>query len=148
MGNPGIGKTQLSIALGILACNDGFRVRLYRAPALANELEEAQENHSLRSLQRQLSKVYLLILDDQTNLSFSRQLSELLFQVISERSERASLVICTNLEFSKLVQFFGDAMLTAALVDRVTHRAHILIMNCESYRLKEGRPRQFKGDLS
>jgi DNA replication protein DnaC len=146
MGNPGMGKTHLSIALGILACNDGFRVRFYSAPALANELVEAQENHSLSRLQRQLSKVDLLILDDLSYLSFSRQQSELLFQVISERSERASLVISTNLEFSKWVQFFGDPMLTAALVDRVTHRAHILNMNGESYRLKEGRARQVKVD--
>jgi DNA replication protein DnaC len=148
MGNPGMGKTHLSIALGILACNDGFRVRFYGAPALANELVEAQENHSLSRLQRQLSKVDLLILDDLSYLSFSRQQSELLFQVISERSERASLVISTNLEFSKWVQFFGDPMLTAALVDRVIHRAHILNMNGESYRLKEGRARQVKVDQS
>ncbi len=148
MGNPGMGKTHLSIALGILACNDGFRVRFYSAPSLANELVEAQENHSLSRLQRQLCKVDLLILDDLSYLSFSRQQSELLFQVISERSERASLVISTNLEFSKWVQFFGDPMLTAALVDRVTHRAHILNMNGESYRLKEGRARQVKVDQS
>lgn len=148
MGNPGMGKTHLSIALGILACNDGFRVRFYSAPALANELVEAQENHSLSRLQRQLCKVDLLILDDLSYLSFSRQQSELLFQVISERSERASLIISTNLEFSKWVQFFGEPMLTAALVDRVTHRAHILNMNGESYRLKEGRARQVKVDQS
>jgi DNA replication protein DnaC len=92
--------------------------------------------------------VDLLILDDLSYLSFSRQQSELLFQVISERSERASLIISTNLEFSKWVQFFGDPMLTAALVDRVTHRAHILNMNGESYRLKEGRARQVKVDQS
>src|SRR5690554_5171819 len=78
----------------------------------------------------------------------ARQQSELLFQVISERSERASLIISTNLELSKWVQFFGDPMLTAALVDRVTHRAHILNMNGESYRLKEGRARQVKVDQS
>jgi len=148
MGNPGMGKTHLSIALGILACNDGYRVRFYSAPALANELVEAQENHSLSRVQRQLSKVDLLILDDLSYLSFSRQQSELLFQVISERAERASLIISTNLEFSKWVQFFGDPMLTAALVDRVTHRAHILNMNGESYRLKESRAKHGKVDQS
>ncbi|HOK32780.1 MAG TPA: IS21-like element helper ATPase IstB [Limnochordia bacterium] len=141
MGNPGMGKTHLSIALGLIACNDGFRVRFYSAPVLANELVEAQENHSLGRLQRQLSKLDLLILDDLSYLSFSREQSELLFQVISERAERASLIISTNLEFSKWVQFFKDPMLTAALVDRVTHRAHILNMNGESYRLKESRAR-------
>lgn len=102
---------------------------------------EAQENHSLSKLLRALSKLDLLILDDLSYLSFSREQSELLFQVISERAERASLIISTNLEFSKWVQFFKDPMLTAALVDRVTHRAHILNMNGESYRLKESRAR-------
>ena len=137
MGIPGIGKSYLSIALGILACNDGYRVRFNSATALATELEEAQENQSFRREQRQLSKVDLLVLDDLSYLSFSRQQSDLLVQVISERAERASLIISTNLEFSKWVQFFGDPMLTAALVDRGTPRAHILNMNGESYRLKE-----------
>jgi DNA replication protein DnaC len=146
MGNPGMGKTHLSIALGLLACNEGFRVRFYSAPVLASELVEAQESHSLIKLQKQLSKVDLLILDDLSYLSFSKRQSELLFQVISDRSELASLIISTNLEFSKWVDFFGDPMLTAALVDRVTHRAHILNMNGDSYRLKESKARNIKVD--
>jgi DNA replication protein DnaC len=144
MGNPGMGKTHLSIALGILACNAGYKVRFYSAPALATELMEAYEGRSLTKIQRQLSKVDLLILDDLSYLSFSKQQSELLFQVISERSERGSLIISTNLEFSKWVDLFGDTMLTAALVDRVTYRAHILNMNGESYRLKESKMRNTK----
>lgn len=146
MGNPGMGKTHLSIALGLLACNEGFKVRFYSAPILANELVEAQESHSLIKLQKRLSKLDLLILDDLSYLSFSKQQSELLFQVISDRSERASLIISTNLEFSKWVNFFGDTMLTAALVDRVTHRAHILNMNGNSYRLRESKARNTKVD--
>lgn len=141
MGNPGTGKTHISIALGLLACNQGYRVRFYSAPMLANELVEAKENHTLVRLEKQLAKTDLLILDDLSYLSFSKQQSELLFQVISERTERASLIISTNLEFSQWIEFFGDPMLTAALVDRVTHRAHILNMNGESYRLKESRSR-------
>jgi DNA replication protein DnaC len=109
---------------------------------LATELVEARENHTLARLQRQLAKTDLLILDDLSYLSFSKQQSELLFQVISERTERASLIISTNLEFSRWVEFFGDPMLTAALVDRVTHRAHILNMNGDSYRLKESQLRK------
>lgn len=146
MGNPGMGKSHLSIALGLLACNEGFKVRFYSAPVLASKLVEAQEGHSLIKLQKQLSKLDLLILDDLSYLSFSKQQSELLFQVISDRSERASLIISTNLEFSKWVDFFGDPMLTAALVDRVTHRAHILNMNGDSYRLKESMGRNVKVD--
>ena len=80
MGNPGMGTTHLSIALGIMACDDGFRVRFYSAPALANELVEAQESHSLSKLRRQLAKVVLLILDVLSYLSFSRQQSELLLR--------------------------------------------------------------------
>ena len=148
MGSPGMGKTHLSIALGFLACNDGYRVRFCSAPALANELVEAQENPSLSRVQRQLSKVDLLILDDLSYLSFSSLQAELLFQVISDRAERASLIISTNLEFSKWVQFFGDPMLTSALVDRVTHRAHILNMIGESHRLKESRAKHGKVDQS
>jgi len=142
MGNPGTGKTHLSIALGILACNQGYRVRFYSAPMLANELVEAKENHTLVRLEKQLAKTDLLILDDLSYLSFLKQQSELLFQVISDRTERASLIISTNLEFSKWVEFFLDPMLTAALVDRVAHKARILNMNGESYRLKESQRRQ------
>lgn len=105
MGNPGMGKTHLSIFLGLLACNEGFKVRFYSAPALASELVKAQEGHSLVKLQKQLSKVDLLILDDLSYLSFSKRQTELLFQVISDRSERASLIISTNLEFSKWTDF-------------------------------------------
>ena len=137
--NPVKGKTHHSIALGNLACKDGYRVRFYSDPALANAQEEAQENHSLCRAERLLSMGELLILDDLSYLSFSRQQSELLFQVISERAERASLIFSTNLEFSKCVLCFGDPMLTAALVDRVTHRAHILIIIGVSYRLNESR---------
>lgn len=84
MGNPGMGKTHLSISLGLLACNEGFRVRFYSAPALASELVEAQESHSLTKLQKQLSRIDLLILDDLSYLSFSKRQSELLFQGISD----------------------------------------------------------------
>jgi DNA replication protein DnaC len=114
-------------------------VRFFSAPALATELVEAQENHTLTKIVKQLLKTDLLILDDLSYLSFSRHQSELLFQIISDRIERASTIVSTNLEFSRWTEFFGDAMLTAALVDRLTHRAHLLDMNGESYRLKQRR---------
>jgi len=139
IGNPGTGKSHLSIALGLCACQAGFRVRFFSAPALATELVEAQENHTLTKIVKQLLKTDLLILDDLSYLSFSRHQSELLFQIISDRIERASTIVSTNLEFSRWTEFFGDAMLTAALVDRLTHRAHLLDMNGESYRLKQRR---------
>lgn len=105
-------KTHLSIALGILACNDGFRGRFYSAPVLASELVEAQESHSLTRLQKQLAKIDLLILDDLSYLSFSKCQSELLFQVISDRSELASFIISTNLEFSKWVDGGCDSIIS------------------------------------
>ena len=103
---------------------------------MASEQVEAQEHHSLSRVPRQLSKVDLKVRDEHYYLCVSRQQSELLFQVISERAERASLIISTNLLFSKWVQFFVDPLLPSALVDRGTHRAHILNFNGESSRLK------------
>jgi len=93
----------------------------------------------LGRLQQQLTKADLLILDELSYVSFNQAHAQLLFQVLSERTERGSVLITTNLEFSKWTDFFGDPMLTAALVDRLTYRAHILNMNAESYRLKRRR---------
>lgn len=139
IGNPGTGKTHLAIALGLRACQEGYRVRFTTAAALVNELLEAREEKRLSRLTRQLAKADLLIADELSYLTFSRASSELLFQVISERSERGSVIVTTNLEFSRWTEIFGDPMLTAALVDRMIHQAYILNMNGDSYRLKEQR---------
>jgi len=135
IGNPGTGKTHLSIAIGLNACKAEKRVLFTTAAALSNRLIEAEKNHNLGKLMRSISKLDLLILDELSYLTFNREQSELLFQVISERSERGSLIITTNLEFSKWEEFFPDTMLANALIDRVTFNAHILNMNGESYRL-------------
>lgn len=137
IGNPGTGKTHLAIGLGTRICKAGYKVRFYTAAQLANELAEAQEYHRLSKIEKQLAKIDLLILDELSYLSFNKHHSELLFQVLSERSERASVMVTTNLEFSRWVEFFQDTMLTAALVDRLTFRAHILNMNGTSYRFKQ-----------
>lgn len=137
MGNPGTGKSHLATALGVAACNKGYKVRFYTAAGLVNELLEAQEQRRLSRLEKQLSKVQLLILDELSYLTFSRPSAELLFQVLSSRNERGSLVITTNLEFSRWTEIFGDAMLTAATVDRMTHRSHIIDTNGSSFRLKQ-----------
>jgi DNA replication protein DnaC len=137
IGNPGTGKTHLAIGLGMRICKAGYKVRFYTAAQLANELAEAQEYHHLSKVEKQLSKIDLLILDELSYLSFNKHHSELLFQVLSERSERTSVMITTNLEFSRWVEFFQDTVLTAALVDRLTFRAHILNMNGTSYRFKQ-----------
>jgi len=135
IGNPGTGKTHLSIAIGLNACNKEHKVLFSTAANLSNRLIEAQNDNNLGRFMKTLSKIDLLILDELSYLSFNRSQSELLFQVISERSERGSVIITTNLEFSKWEEFFPDTMLTSALIDRVTFNAHILNMNGESYRL-------------
>ncbi|MBN2899070.1 MAG: IS21-like element helper ATPase IstB [Clostridia bacterium] len=137
IGNPGTGKTHLSIALGLKACLNGLRVLFTTAANLATELTEAESEQRLGKLIKQLSKVDLLILDELSYLSFNKYQSELLFQVISERSERGSLVISTNLEFSRWEELFPDTLLTNALIDRVTFNSHILNMNGDSYRLSK-----------
>ena len=138
IGNSGAGKTHLSIGLGLKACYAGFNVRFYTAMNLALELAEALNNHRLGKLEKQLSKIDLLIIDELSYLTFNRHQSEMLFQVVSERSERASVMITTNLEFSRWTELLENEMLIAALIDRVTFRSHILNMNVkDSYRLSE-----------
>lgn len=137
IGNPGTGKTHLAIGLGRRLCKEGISVRFYTAANLVMELSEAQEFHRLTRLEQSLSKVDLLIIDELSYLTFSKPHAELLFHVLSNRNERGSVIITTNLEFSRWGELFPNEMLTAALIDRLTHRAHILNMNAESYRLKQ-----------
>jgi DNA replication protein DnaC len=101
------------------------------------ELAEAQQERRLGRCEKALAKVEVLIVDELSYLTFSRPQEELLFHVLSERNERGSVVVTTNLEFSRWNEIFPDPMMTAALVDRLTHHAYILNMNSESYRLKQ-----------
>jgi DNA replication protein DnaC len=146
IGNPGTGKTHLAIGLGRRMCSYGFKVRFYTAANLVAELIEAQLNQNLLKLQKSIAKLDLLILDELSYLSFTRNQAELLFHVLSERNERGSVIITTNLEFSRWTEIFPDTMLTAALVDRLTHRAHILDMNVPSYRLEQRLKQQRGGE--
>lgn len=136
IGNPGRGKTHLAIALGIKACHSGFRVLFKNAASLSTELCEARDDYSLHKLQKQLLCTDLLILDELSYVSFNRAQSELLFTILSDRCERCSTIVTTNLPFSMWTELFENAALVAALVDRLTFRSHILNMNGESYRLK------------
>ena len=102
VGNPGRGKTHLSIALGLKACSQGFNVLFKNAATLSTELCEARDNYRLGKLERTLAKADLLILDELSYLSFNRHQSELLFKVISDRSEKGSTIMTTNLPFSQL----------------------------------------------
>ncbi len=137
IGNAGVGKTHLSIALGLAACRQGKRVRFFTAAALVNQLEEAQKEYRLERFLAHLDKTDLLICDELGYLSFSRRGAELLFQVFADRYERASLLITGNLPFSEWDQVFQGERMTGALLDRLTHRCHIFEMNGESYRFRE-----------
>lgn len=136
IGNPGRGKTHLSIALGLKACTQGYNVLFKNAATLSTELCEAKDNYRLGKLERTLAKADLLILDELSYLSFNRHQSELLFKVISDRSEKSSTIVTTNLPFSKWTDLFENTTMVAALIDRLTFRSHILDMNGDSYRLR------------
>ena len=136
IGNPGRGKTHLAIALGLKACAQGYSVLFKNAATLSTELCEAKDNYRLGKLERTLSKADLLILDELSYLSFNRHQSELLFKVISDRSEKASTIVTTNLPFSKWTDLFENTTMVAALIDRLTFRSHVLDMNGDSYRLR------------
>lgn len=137
IGNPGRGKTHIAIALGIRACLQGFRVLFKNASTLSVELTEARDSYQLGKLERQLEKTDLLILDELSYLSFNRYESDLLFKVLSDRSERTSTIVTTNLPFSRWTELFENTTMVSALVDRLTFRSHILDMNGPSYRLME-----------
>ena len=137
IGNAGTGKTHLATALGLAVCRLGRRVRFVTAAGLATQLEEAQQQHRLDRTLAQLDRLDLLIVDELGYLSFSRAGAELLFQVFADRYERRSLLVTSNLAFGEWGQVFQGERMTAALLDRLTHRCHIIEMNGESYRFRE-----------
>ena len=137
LGNAGTGKTHLAIALGQAACRAGQRVRFLPAAALVNALEEAQKQYRLDRLLGQLDKIDLLLIDELGYLSFTRAGAELLFQIFADRYERASILVTSNLAFSDWGSIFQGERMTAALLDRFTHRCHIFEINGESYRFRE-----------
>lgn len=135
VGSPGTGKTHLATGLGRKACEQGYEVRFYRIAHLVEELEQALHNYRLSAFRKRMEKVDLVILDEMGYLPFSKEGAELLFQIISEFYEQKSVIITSNLEFSQWNKIFTDSRLTAALVDRLIHHAHIISFHGESYRL-------------
>ena len=142
LGNSGTGKTHIALALGLAACQRGHRVRFTTAAALVNELIEARDERRLLRLQRQLAADKLLIIDELGYVPLSTTGAELLFEVFSQRYERGSTLVTSNLPFDEWTGVFGSERLTGALLDRLTHHVHILEMNGESYRLKQSKQRQ------
>ena len=139
IGNSGTGKTHIALALGLAACQRGLTVGFTTAAALVNELMEARDETRLLNFQKRLSRLKLLIIDELGFVPLSRTGAELLFEVFSQRYERGSVMVTTNLPFDEWTEVFGSERLTGALLDRLTHHVHILEMNGESYRLKQSR---------
>jgi DNA replication protein DnaC len=137
LGGSGTGKTHAATACGLALCRLGLRVRFATAANLVTELEVAQQQHRLDRMLANLDRFDLLIVDELGYLSFSRSGAELLFQVFAERYERASLLITSNLPFGEWGTIFQGERMTAALLDRLTHRCNIFEMNGESYRFRE-----------
>jgi DNA replication protein DnaC len=137
-GNVGAGKTHLAIATGVAACDAGYRTRFWRTPTLVNALTEAKHQGYLSRFMKQFDKLDLLICDEWGYVPIDSDGSKLLFQVVSECYERKSLIITTNLEFTRWNDIFADTKITAALLDRIIHHSHLLdFTNRDSRRLME-----------
>ncbi len=136
-GNPGTGKTHLAIGLGIEACLRDFKVLFTTVPTLITQLKECQSERTLRAFQTKFETWDLVICDEFGYISFDKEGAELLFTHLSLRSGRKSMIITTNLSFDRWQALFGDPVLTAAMVDRLTHKAYLVNMNGSSYRMKE-----------
>jgi DNA replication protein DnaC len=142
IGGIGTGKTHVAISLGLCACEQGHKVRFYTAAGLINELLEAQEHKSISKLEARLMKYKLIILDEVGFIPFSQKGAQMLFSFISQRYQRGSLIVTSNLGFAEWTEVFGDPRLTSALLDRLTHRCHILEFKGRSYRFRQSLQRQ------
>ena len=142
VGNPGLGKTHVATGLALAACRQGHKVRFYNAAALVNELIQAQDEHSLPRFLTTALKQHLIVLDELGFIPFTPTGAQLIFQFCSALYERVTMIVTTNLRFADWTQVFGDERLTAALLDRLTHKAHILEFIGESYRFRERMQRE------
>ena len=136
LGEVGTGKTHIASALGYAACEAGYKVRFFTAAALINQLIEAQESQTLSRLENTLLKQQLIIIDELGFVPFSQQGAQMLFTFLSQRYQRGSVILTTNLPFTEWTQVFHDDRLLAALLDRLTHSCHILEFAAESYRFR------------
>ena len=135
-GPVGTGKTFMSIAVGIEACNRGKKVMFYTTAALVNQLLEAQADGEINKLMKKIEKADVLICDEWGYIPLNTEGAQLLFQVISNCYEKRSVIITTNLEFSKWNSIFFDEKLTSAIIDRLVHYSHLITFTGPSYRLQ------------
>ena len=146
VGNSGTGKSHVALGLGLAACQKGLSVGFTTAAGVVHELIEARDEKRLLRLQRQLASYKLLIIDELGYVPLSPTGAELLFEVFSQRYERGSTIVTSNLPFDEWTSVFASERLTGALLDRLTHHVHILEMNGDSFRLKHSK-RQIADDL-
>ena len=144
LGNSGTGKTHIALAIGLAACQKGYRVRFTTAASLVHELMEARDEKRLLRFQKQLASFELLIVDELGFVPLSKTGAEMLFEIFSQRYERSATMVTSNLPFNEWTEILGSERLTGALLDRLTHHVHILEMNGESYRLKESKTKSGK----
>jgi len=137
VGQPGLGKSHLSLGLALAACRQCHHVRFYNAAALVNELIQAQEQHRLQKFLTTALKHQLIVLDELGFIPFSTLGAQLMFQFCASLHERVALIVTTNLAFADWPQVFGSEQLTGALLDRLTYKAHILEFIGESYRFRQ-----------
>jgi DNA replication protein DnaC len=142
VGESGSGKTHLATALAVCACHQGRRVRFTTLAGLANELQEAESRRELGRVVGRYARTELVCLDELGYLALPDGAAELVFQVISERNERGSLIVTTNLPFGEWTKVFPDPRMAKAVVDRITHKAHIIDTGTESWRFRHGLERQ------
>jgi DNA replication protein DnaC len=145
VGSPGLGKTHIATSLALAACRQGHRVRFYNAAGLVNELIQAQDEHELPKFLATALRHRLIVMDELGFIPFSSIGAQLIFQFCSTLYERVSMLVTTNLRFADWTQVFGDERLTAALLDRLTHRAHILEFTGESFRFRQRMQREAEG---
>lgn len=136
LGSPGAGKTHISISIGVEACKQGKSVGFFTAANLGNQLIEMQEEQQLNKFLKKLNKVDLLIIDELGYVKLSNQATQLMFQIFSERYEKGSILVTTNLEFADWAKVFHDERMTAAIIDRLIHNSKIVLFNGPSYRYR------------
>jgi len=137
LGNPGTGKTHLAIALSIKACQAGHRVAFATAQQRVDRLEAAQHRNALDDELKRIERYALIIVDEIGYLPLERQAANLLFALVARRYERGSIIVTSNRGFEAWGEILGDAMVAAALIDRLVHHAHMITLKGKSYRLRE-----------
>lgn len=136
-GNPGTGKTHMGIGLGMKACLEGYKVWFTTVPLLINQIKECRSERTLRAFQNRFENYDLVIADEMGYISFDKEGAELLFTHLSLRAGQKSTIITTNLSFERWAEIFQDPVMTAAMIDRLTHQAYLVNMNGNSYRMKQ-----------